>query len=60
MSNNTLENYYKTNFSLAQHHKWDIASIEDLIIFEKDIYVDMLVDYIKTLEEEQKRRAAAR
>jgi len=56
VSNNTLENYYKTNFSLAQHHKWDIQSIENLIIFEKDIYVDMLIAYIKDREEAMKAR----
>lgn len=54
MNNNTLENFYKTNFSLAQHHKWDIGSIENMIIFEKDIYVDMLISYIKDLEEKRK------
>jgi hypothetical protein len=56
VSNNNLESYYKTNFSLAQHHKWDIQSIENLIIFEKDIYVDMLINYIKEREEANKGR----
>jgi hypothetical protein len=45
---------------LAQHHKWDIASIEGLIIFEKDIYVDMLLAYIKEREEALKQQQQQR
>jgi hypothetical protein len=29
---------------LAQHHKWDIASLENLYPYERDIYVDLLAD----------------
>jgi len=37
---------------LVQHHKWSITAIDDLIPFERDLYVDMLRDY---LEQEQER-----
>jgi hypothetical protein len=37
---------------LAQHHKWSVTEIEDMIPFERDLYVDMLKDY---LEKEQER-----
>jgi len=37
-------------FSLIQHHKYSISDIENLMPFERDIYVDMLLDYL----EEQK------
>jgi hypothetical protein len=40
------------NFSLMQHHKYSLAELEDMIPFERDIYITMLVNY---LEEEQKR-----
>jgi hypothetical protein len=40
------------NFSLAQHHKWSITEIESMMPFERDLYVDMLRDY---LEKEQER-----
>jgi hypothetical protein len=43
------------NFSLAQHHKWSITEIENMIPYERDIYVDMLRDY---LEKEQERLKA--
>lgn len=54
MSHNTLENYYKSNFSLAQHHKYSIAEIENLIVFERDLYMDMLIQHLSELEQKEK------
>jgi hypothetical protein len=42
-------------FSLAQHHKYSLTEIENLIPFERDIYVDMLMQYLKELEEKRKK-----
>lgn len=41
-------------FSLVQHHKYSISELEGLYPFERDLYVDMLRDYLK---EEQQRLA---
>lgn len=57
LSHNTLENYYATVFSLVQHHKYSISEVENLIPFERDIYVQMLVDYIKQVEEMKKKNS---
>jgi hypothetical protein len=38
---------------LAQHHKYSITEIDELIPFERDIYVQMLLQYLK---EEKDRR----
>jgi hypothetical protein len=51
LSHNSLGNYFSTIFSLAQHHKYSISDIEHLMPFERDIYVQMLVDYLKEVEE---------
>ena len=40
------------NFALMQHHKWSLTEIENLIPFERDIYIAML---IRHLEEEKQR-----
>lgn len=32
---------------MAQHHKYSIQEIEDLIPFERDIYVDILKDFLE-------------
>jgi hypothetical protein len=53
LSHNTLENYYKSVFSLAQHHKYSITEIEGLIVFERDLYMDLLIAHLREQEEKQ-------
>jgi hypothetical protein len=51
-----LMNHFKTNFGLIQHHKYSLAELENMIPWEKAIYVALLANYIK--EKEQERREA--
>ncbi|CAF34271.1 gp51 [Synechococcus phage S-PM2] len=51
---NNLENYYRTNFSLMQHHKYSLAEIENMMPWERAVYVSLLNQYLKELEEKQK------
>jgi hypothetical protein len=53
---NNLENYYKTNFALMQHHKYSLVEIEDMMPWERTVYVTLLNNYIKELEEEQRKQ----
>ena len=43
-----------------QHHKYSLSEIEDMMPWERDIYVDMLITYIKEEKERQKQREAER
>lgn len=52
LSHESLANYYKVNFALVQYHKYSLSEIEEMIPFEREIYVAMLVKY---LEEEKQR-----
>ena len=54
----SLMNYYKTNFSLMQHHKYSLSDIENMMPWERMIYLDLLSAYIKQLEEEKRDRNA--
>ena len=45
-----LENYFRFNFSLMQYHKYSLWEIENMIPWERDIYVGLLQQH---LEEEQ-------
>lgn len=56
MNYSTLANYYSTNFALAQHHKYSIGEIEELIPFERDIYVGMLMKYLDDAKEKARKR----
>jgi hypothetical protein len=38
-------------FALAQHHKYSISDIENLMPYERDVYFAMLVNYIKEQKE---------
>lgn len=42
--------HYKTTFDLMQHHKYSLNEIDMMIPWEKEVYVNMLVDYIKEQE----------
>lgn len=54
----SLENYYKTNFALMQHHKYSLTELEDMIPWEREVYVNLLLGYLK--EEEEQREKAKR
>jgi hypothetical protein len=47
-----MVNYYSTNFQLMQHHKYSLTELEDMIPWEREIYVTLLMNY---LEEERLR-----
>ena len=45
-----LENYYKLNFALLQYHKYSLTEVENLIPWEREVYVALLKAH---LEEEK-------
>ena len=45
-----LENYFRLNFALIQYHKWSLSEIENLLPWERDIYVELFKQH---LEEEK-------
>jgi len=55
MCHSNLEAYYHMQFALAQHHNWSLTELDSLIPFEREIYINMLMDYIQK-ENERKER----
>ena len=43
-----------------QHHKYSLSEIENMIPWERDIYVDMLITWIKEQNEKRKQEQASR
>jgi hypothetical protein len=39
---------------MMQHHKYSLTEIENMIPWEREVYVTMLVEYIKEENERQK------
>ena len=52
MAHTDLESYFKTNFALMQHHKYSLTELENMIPWEREIYVTLLKQWIE--EEEQR------
>ena len=47
MSHEDLESYYKINFALMQHHKYSLTELENMIPWEREIYLSLLKQYIE-------------
>ena len=47
MSHEDLESYYKINFALMQHHKYSLTELENMMPWEREIYVTLLSQYIE-------------
>lgn len=58
MSNENLLNYYKTNFAMVQHHKYSLTELEEMMPFERDIYITLLAEFIKEENERQRLQQA--
>ena len=47
MAHMDLESYFKLNFALMQHHKYSLTEIENMMPWERDIYLGLLIQYIE-------------
>jgi len=47
MAHIDLESYFKLNFALMQHHKYSLTEIENMMPWERDIYVGLLNQWIE-------------
>ena len=45
-----------TNFNLIQHHKYSLSELDNMIPFEREIYVIMLIEHIKEENERLKQQ----
>ena len=55
-----LATYYKTNFALMQHHNYSLTELEAMIPWEREIYIGLLVQYLKDKEEKRKQQESIR
>ena len=49
-----LGNHYKTNFALIQHHKYSLTELENMMPWERDVYVNMLIQHLEEENEKMK------
>lgn len=53
MSHDSLMNHYQTNFQLMQHHNYSLTDLENMIPYERMIYVQLLENFLKEQKELQ-------
>jgi len=42
------------NFSMMQYHKYSLTELEEMLPFEREIYTQMLIEYLREQEEKRK------
>jgi len=54
MAHEDLESYFKVNFALVQHHKYSLTELENMIPWEREVYLSLLHQYIEEENLKQK------
>ena len=47
MAHEDLVSYYKLNFAMMQHHKYSLTELENMIPWEREIYVSLLQQHVE-------------
>ena len=47
MAHTNIESYFRMTFALMQHHKYSLTELENMIPWEKEIYLAFLQQYIE-------------
>ena len=47
MAHEDLASYFKLNFALMQHHKYSLTKLENMMPWEREIYVSLLQQYVE-------------
>jgi len=60
MQSENLKNHYTTNFSLMQHHKYSLTELDNMLPWEREIYVNLLMKYLKEESDKLEAKKAAK
>jgi len=58
MAHVDLETYFRINFALMQFHKYSLTEIENMVSWERDLYVGLLRQHIEEENLKAKQKAA--
>ena len=47
MAHNSLESYYETNFALVHHPKYSLTELENMLPWEREVYIALLQNYLE-------------
>ena len=55
LSHDSLANHYQVNFEMAQRHGYSLTELNEMLPWEREVYVALLTEYIRK-ENERNRR----
>jgi len=55
----SIDAMLEANFALMQHHNWSLSDIESMIPWERETYVNYLINYLEKQKLERKNAEAA-
>ena len=47
-------NHFETNFTLMEHHNYSLSDLENMIPWEREVYVTLLINYLKEKEQQER------
>jgi hypothetical protein len=47
MAHTDIASFYKVNFALVQHHKYSLTELENMIPWEREVYLSLLQQFIE-------------
>ena len=47
MAHTSLESYFKINFAMMQHHKYSLTDLENMMPWEREVYVSLLQQHVE-------------
>lgn len=51
LSHDTLANHYEVNFLLMENHNYSLQDLNDMIPWEREVYVTLLLNHMQQLEQ---------
>jgi hypothetical protein len=48
-----LKDYFTTNFTLINNFNWNLTDLDNIIWWEREIYIKLLIDYQDQKKQEQ-------
>ncbi len=47
LCHNNLAAYFQVNFNLMQHHGYSLDEVENLLPWEREVYINLLIKHLK-------------
>jgi hypothetical protein len=56
LSHDNLENYYRTNFELLQNFNYSLTELDNMIPWEREIYLTLLKENLEEKKDRQRQQ----